>query len=260
MAGITELKELVKDNNEASEIVTAIETTMMQNTGRIKDLETQSQHSTDQMNEAIASRDKVRSVIKDELGINEFTVEAVRAKLENYASDDAIAARDSQFNQLKASSATKIEDLENTIRSQDKGIEGMKLKLAIAGTDIMGQTKGQHANELLMTWIAEDAVFDENGDIHYKGSAGETLYNDNGNPLTLDDRINQIKSDESRDFVFQSRFLGGGGAPTGPQGSSGPAGGAQGGGNYTRTTMSPDETKQYVDKYGMSSYQKLPMV
>ncbi len=256
--GLVDLKELVKDNHEASEIVTAIEATMMQNTGRIKDLETTNQHSIDDMNAAIASRDKVKSVIKDELGIDEFTVDAVRGKLENYASDDAIAARDNQFNDLKARTATKIEGLEDQLRKSGETMEGMKLKLAISGTDIMGQTKGEYANEMLMGWIAENAVFDETGAIQYKGSAGETLYNDNGNPLTLDDRINQIKSDESRDFVFQARYLNGGGAPT-DRTVTGPAGSREGG-SYTRTTMTPDETKSYVDKYGMSAYQKLPMV
>ncbi len=256
--GIAELKEMAKDSHEMTAEITAMEQSMMQNTGRIKDLETTNQRSLDGMNEAIASRDKVRSVIKDELGIEEFTVDAVRSKLENYASDDAIAARDNQLNEFKARTGTKIEGLEKQIISNDKTINDMKLNLAIAGTDVMGQTKGEYANKMLMDWIAEDATFDENGDIQYKGSAGETLYNENGNPLTLDDRINQIKGDESRDFVFQQRFLQGGGAPA-ERTITGPAGSAAGG-SYTRTTMTPEETKSYVDKYGMSAYQKLPMV
>ncbi len=258
MAGIVELRELVKDSHEASEIVASIESTMMQNTGRIKDLETESQHSVNKMNEAIASRDKVRGVIKDELGIDEFTVDAVRGKLANYASEDAIAARDAQFNDLKARSGTKIEALEEQLRQSGTTMEGMKLKLAISGTDIMGQTKGEHANEMLMGWIAKDATFDENGAIQYKGSAGETLYNDNGIPLTLDDRINEIKSDEARDFVFQARYLNGGGAPSERQ-VTGPAG-SRDGGSYTRTTMNPDEKHGYIEKYGMDAYNKLPMV
>ncbi len=258
MAGITELRELVKDNHEASEIVSSIERTMMQNTGRIKDLETDSQKSINDMNEAIASRDKIKTVIKDELGIEEFTVEAVRGKLENYASDDAIAARDNQFNELKARSGTKIESLEAQLMGNNKTINDMKLKLAIAGTDIMSQTKGEYANAMLMGWIAEDAVFDEEGAIQYKGSSGETLYNENGNPLTLDDRINSIKGDESRDFVFQSRFLAGNGAPT-ERIISGPSGSVSGG-SYVRTTMSEADRTNYIDKFGMDSYLKLPMV
>ncbi len=258
MAGITELREMLKDNNEASAIVTEIEATMMQNTGRIKDLETQSQHSINEMNEAIASRDKIRGVVKDELGITEFTVDAVRSKLENYASEDAIAARDAQFQELKANSALKIEGLEAQVRKGDTTMAGMKLKLAIAGTDIMGQTKGEYANDMLMGWIAQDATFDEEGAIQYKGSSGETIYNENGNPLTLDDRINSIKSDPARDFVFQSRFLQGGGAPTERQ-ITGPAGSAAGG-SFKRTTMSADEKHQYVEKYGMDAYNTLPMV
>ncbi len=258
MAGLIELAEMVKENGEASAIVADIASTMTQNTGRIKDLETENQHSVDKMNEAISSRDKVRGVIRDELGIEEFTVDAVRNKLTNYASDDAIAARDNQFNELKARSGTKIEGLEQQILGNNKTINDMKLKLAISGTDVMSQTRGEHANDMLLNWIAEDATFDENGNIQYKGSAGETLYNENGNPLTLDDRINAIKSDESRDFVFLQRYLGGSGAPTERQ-IVGPSG-IKDGGAYTRTTMSPEEKHAYIAKYGMDSYNNLKMV
>jgi len=256
--GIAELKALVGDNQEMAAEIVAIEQTLTKNTGRIMDLETMNQKTVDDMNKAIASRDKVKDVIRSELGIEEFTVDAVRGKLENYASDDAIAAREKQYNELKANSANKIEILEGTLRDRDGAINSMNLKLAISKTDVMGQTKGEYANEMLMGWISEDATFDENGDIQYKGSAGETLYNENGNPLTLDDRINAIKGDPARDFVFQASALQGGGAPT-EKVINGPAGSTSGG-SYTRTTMSPDEKHAYIDKYSIEAYNRLPML
>ena len=206
MAGITELKAMLADNQEATEILKNVEGAMTQSMGRIQDLEKNVGEYKSKLDEAITSRDKVRTTIKNELGIDEFTPEAVRAKLSTYASDDAIAAREKQFNELKASSATKIEELEKKIGGYQKDVNNYKLKLAIAGTDVMSQTNGEHANEILLGWIAENAQFDDAGNIIYRGPSGETLYNKNNEPMTLEDRINEIKGDESRDFVFQRQF------------------------------------------------------
>ena len=104
--GITELKSMFKDNHEASAILSNVEATLLTSTGRIADLETLNGQTENKLNEAIGSRDKVRQTIKQELGIDEFTPDAVRAKLSTYASDDVLAARDEQFNTLRASSAT----------------------------------------------------------------------------------------------------------------------------------------------------------
>lgn len=259
MAGITELKSLVADNHEASAIVGEIENTIMQSTGRIADLERLNGETENKLNEAIGSRDKVRQTIKNELGIEEFTPDAVRARLANYAADDVLEARDKQFNELRSSTAQKIEGLEGKLQGKDKEMQGLMLKLAISKTDIMGQTKGEHATDMLLQWIAEDAQFDENGEITYKGKAGETLYNSNGNPLTLEDRIADIKADEGRDFIFQSRFLQGGGAPT-EKPSTGPAGNPSNGGKFARSTMTFEEKADYRKKYGEKAYMELPLL
>lgn len=258
MAGITELKDLVSDNFEATQIVNSIEATMNTNTGTISDLEKRLSTATSGMNDAISSRDKVKGIIKDELGIEEFSQDSIRGKLSTYGNQEANEARDKQFNDFRGKSNATIEALEKKISDGNSAMDGMKMRLAISGTDIMGQTKGEHANAMLLDWISQDAIFDEQGNISYKGEGGETIYNANGNPMTLDDRINEIKSDESRDFVFQARFLNGGGAPT-DRTVTGPAGSSDGGA-YTRTTMNEQEKHSYIEKYGMSAYTKLPMV
>jgi len=258
MAGIVELKAMLQDNFEATEILTQIEGTMGTNANRVIELEQQLGNSGNDLTEAIQSRDKVRNIVKNQLGIEEFTEDAVKMKLSSYGNEDAIAARDKQFNELKASSASAIEALEAKISGSNKEMDTMRLKLAISKTDVMGQTKGEHASDMLLQWIAQDAVFDDNGNIMYKGNGGETLTNSNHNPLTLEDRINEIKSDEARDFVFQSRFLSGGGAPT-EKVMNGPSG-SQSGGAYVRSKMDFNEKKNYRDKYGEQAYQKLPMV
>jgi len=255
--GITELKAMLQDNHEASEILGAVEQTLMQSTGKITDLEKQIGASGDKLTEAIGSRDKVRDIIKAELGIDEFSADAVRARLSTFASDDVIAARDAQFNELRASSSSKMDEMQGRLTTKDSEIKNLMMKLAISKTDVMGQTQGEYATDMLLQWISEDAVFDDGGNIMYQGKAGETLYNANSTPLTLDDRINMIKADPARDFVFQSRFLQGGGAPT-EKTITGPSG-DQSGGAYVRSKMGFAEQKAYRDKYGEQAYNKLPL-
>lgn len=256
--GLNELKTLLTDNHEAAQLLGNVEATMQTNTDRVIDLEKQLTESGSKLSEAIGSRDKIRDIVKSELGINEFTAESVRERLATFASDDVLKARDEQFNNLRASSSNKIEELEKVVTSGKNEIRDLMMKLAISKTDIMGQTKGEHANNMLLDWISQDAQFNDNGDIVYRGPSGETLYNANSQPLTLEDRINEIKGDSTKDFVFQSRFLNGGGGPDGPI-STGPAGDPHSGTKFIRSKMSFAEQKAYRTQYGEEAYNKLPL-
>lgn len=260
MAGITELKALVGDNQEASAIVQEIENTMISNQGRVTDLERQTSELNNKLAEAIQSRDKVKNTIKQELGIEEFTPDAIKARLSTYAADDVIAARDRQFQELKIKSSEKLDELQNELNKKEQEMNKMRLNLAISKTDVMGQVKSEHAADLLLQWVGENAEFDENGNIVYKGPNGETLFNDNSNPMTLEDRINEIKGDSSRDFIFEQRFLAGGGAPTGNDAPSTGSVGAPGPGQFARTKMSLEEKKNYRAKYGEEAYNALPLI
>ena len=206
MAGITELKAMLQDNPQAMEIVSNIENTMGTTTEKVMGLEKQVGSLGNELTEAINARDKVKDIVRNELGIEEFTPDAVRNKLATYASDDAIAAREKQFNELKASSSAKLEELQKEIHTRDEQMNKMKLQLAISKTDVMGQTQGEHASEMLLNWIAQDATFDEQGNIQYKGPSGETLYNENSEPMTLEDRINQIKADEGQPICIPKQI------------------------------------------------------
>ncbi len=259
--GMNELRTLLTDNHEASQILGNIESTMQTNTDRVIDLEKQLSESGSKLGEAIGSRDKIRDIVKGELGITEFTADSVRDRLATFASDDVIKARDDQFNKLRASSSNKIEELEKVVTGKNGEVRDLMMKLAISKTDIMGQTKGEHANEMVLGWISQDAQFDDAGNIVYRGPSGETLYNTNSQPLTLEDRINEIKGDSSRDFVFQSRYLKGGGAPQGPAGGgTGPAGSPNDGSRYARSKMTFDQQKSYRKQYGESAYNNLPLI
>jgi len=255
--GINELKAMFADNHEATTLIGNVEATLQTSVDRTTFLEQGATESETKLTEAIVSRDKIRDIVKTELGIDEFTSDAVRTKLSSYASDDAIKARDDQMNTLRKTSGTKIETLEQAVKDGSIENRNLRMQLAISATDVMGQTKGEHANSMLLGWISKDAQFDDQGKIIYRGPSGETLYNTNSDPLTLEDRINEIKADSSRDFVFQSRFLAGGGAPT-DKTVTGPAGDSMGG-KFIRSKMSFEEQSSYRGKYGEKAYLSLPL-
>ena len=256
--GINELRTLLADNHEATQLLGNVETTLQAAVDKSVNFEQLLAGNETKLTEAIVSRDKVRDIVKAELGIDEFTSDAVRTKLSSYASDDAIKARDEQINTLRKSSGGKIETLEQVVKDGATEIRTLKMQLAISKTDVMGQTKGEHANDMVLDWISKDAQFDEQGNIVHRGPSGETLYNTNSDPLTLEDRINEIKGDSARDFVFQDRFLAGGGAPT-DKVVTGPAGDSQGG-KFVRSKMSFEEQSHYRGKYGEDAYLRLPLV
>lgn len=255
--GINELRALLADNHEATQLLGNVESTLQTTVDKSTSLEQLIAQGETKLTEAIVSRDKVRDIVKSELGIDEFTPDAVRMKLSTYASDDVLASRDKQINDLRASSGSKIETLEQAIKQKDQDLRNMKMQVAISKTDVMGQTKGEYANGMLLEWISENAQFDDQGNIVYRGPSGETLYNSNSDPLTLEDRINEIKADSARDFVFQQQYLAGGGAPT-DKVISGPAGDSTGG-KFVRSKMSFEEQSSYRAKYGEDAYQRLPL-
>ena len=256
IGGINELRTLLADNHEATQLLGNVERTLQTSVDKTTNLEQLMAGNETKLTEAIVSRDKVRDIIKGELGIEEFTADAVRTKLSSYASDDAVKAGETRMNELRKSSGTKIEELEQAVKSGNTALRDMTMKFAISSTDVMSQTKGEHANAMLLGWISQDAQFDEAGNIIYRGPSGETIYNSNSDPLTLEDRINEIKADPTRDFVFDSRFLAGGGAPT-EKPSTGPAG--DGAGKFVRSKMSFEEQSLYRKKYGEDAYKRLPL-
>jgi hypothetical protein len=101
MAGVQELRAKVADSPELLEIVDQVDQTIQQNVNKVAALEKEVSNWSNKFADAVASRDKVKDVIKQELNIDEFSPEAVRSKLANFASEDAIAARDKQFSELK---------------------------------------------------------------------------------------------------------------------------------------------------------------
>ena len=253
-----ELLALLTANPTAVAYVKEIFGNLGTSAGRIAELEKTNNTLNSKSAEIIESRDKVKNIIKQELGLEEFTPDSIRARLATYAPDDVKSNYEQQITDLKKSSGERLDELNGQIAGKDKELYNAKLRLAISGTDVMNQTKGSHASDILLGWIAEDAVFDEKGDIGFKTKDGETIFNANGGSLTLTDRIAAIKNDETRDFVFETAHLSGGGAPKGGNGGGGPAAGDKGG-TLIRSKMSFEEKQGYRSKYGEEAYGKLPL-
>ena len=256
--GLEGLQQFIGDNPQALEVYNSAKAQFDGTVGKLQEYETKFAQQETKMADIVTNRDKVKNTIRETLGIDEISKDAITAKLANMGDPQLKATFESQLNEVKSNSGKQIDELTAKLGSYESDLRNAKLQLAISKTDIMGQTQGEKATEILLGLLASDAEFNEDGSVKYIGSAGETVLNGQGNPMSLEHKINGLKASKDYDFLFQSRFLNGGGAPA-DRVKTGP-GGAADGGKFTRTTMSNDEKIGYAKKYGQEAYNALPLV
>jgi len=255
-----ELQAFIGDNPQALEVFNQFKGQFDNNIAKLQEYELKTKDLDSKFTEAVQSRDKVKNLVRETLGVEEISKDAIMAKLSTMGDAEIQRSYEKQLDEIKGNFGKQVDELQSKTAHYEKEINDYKMKLALAKTDVVGQTQSEHATSILMEWIGEGAEFDENGNITYRGPSGETLYNSKGEPLTLEDRIAEIKADKSRDFVFQSRFLNGGGAPTTNSNiNPGTPSSSINGGKLIRSQMTLEDKMAYREKYGEAAYQKLPL-
>jgi len=258
--GLEALQQFIGDNPQALEVFNAAKTQFDGTVGKLQEYETKFAQQETKMADIVTNRDKLKNTVRDTLGINEVSKEAIIEKMANTGDAQLKATFEQQLQEVKSNSGQKIDELTAKLGGYESDLRNAKLQLAISKTDIMGQTQGEKATEILLGLLADNAEFNEDGSVKYVGAAGETVLNAQGNPMSLEDKINGLKASKEYDFLFQSRFLNGGGAPTNKPGGVAPVGNPASGAKLTRTTMGQEDKEAYVAKYGFESYNKLPLV
>ena len=258
------LETIVGDNSQAMEALSGVKEQFNSTVERLQTQEQKIAEYDGKMNEIIQSRDKVKNTVRETLGINEISRDAILDKIKGMGDSEIKRAYEDQLSSFKKENGSKVDELTNQLNTYESEIKNLKMSNNIAKTEVMGQVKGERAADILLSELSKGAEFAEDGSVIYIGSAGERILNKaNGEPMTLEDKIVELKQDPSYSFLFESRFLSGGGAPTTTQsfqGGGSPAGNPLTGGKLTRTTMTHDEKKAYREKYGEAAYTKLPMI
>ena len=173
-------------------------------------------------NEAVQTRDKAKSKLKDISGLfgvdsEELTTDKLKELLKTAKGDDASKAEIENLTKLIAQKENEYTSSLNDYKAKftDKLIEVEIAKLG-AGNDVANDKALQIVIESL-----KDGATIENGYIVYRDANGTTIRNGSGQPLSIAEKMAQFKSDISNSFLFKKTTNGGGGIlPSGNGGNS----------------------------------------
>ncbi len=251
------LREIVKDSSVGLKLVEEMESTSSINVNRIADLERTVSSNEGSFNEIKDDRDRIKMIVKKNLGINSFSDDEIAAKLKTFGSSDAVAARDREIADLKKSSFDDGESFKKQIDELNSLGKRKDLLHKVTQTGIFGDLSSDLFNDMFTDAVLDGASLDENGEIVYVKD-GATVYNDRGIAMSLGDKIDKIKNDPKLSKIFVESRVKGGGSPNGK--ATHTSGRAPNSDGLIRTKMNTQEKINYVAEYGQEQYQKLPMI
>lgn len=189
-------------------------------------------------NEAVQTRDKAKSKLKDISGLfgidsEELTTDKLKELLKTAKGDDASKAEIENLTKLIAQKENEYNSSLNDYKAKftDKLIEVEIAKLG-AGNDVVND----RALQLVIESLKDGATID-NGNIVYRDANGTTIRNSNtGQPLSIAEKMAQFKADQSNSFLFKATSNGGGGTP--PNGN---------GGNNSKTVKVDDDKQARIN-------------
>lgn len=235
--GLQELKALLGDNEEAIKHYEEAVGTQEELTKRLNFLETDAK-------KAFTARDELKNqlkTVKEKLGLEDITDEALEKVLKGRKSDDA------EVNNLKSmlEKATKErEEIESGYKSK---LSEFVLKSELTKTGLAQKAINGEMYGILESLALKGAKTDENGVIIFTNEDGSTKYV-NGKPMTLADRVAELENSEAYAPMFKPNGKGGTGA--------GRSGGANG--SKKRSEMTHGEKAEFITKFGQDEFLKLP--
>lgn len=234
---LDKLKELIGENEEGLKVLNEVATTQTELTKKLNFLELESKR-------AFEARDTFKTqlkTVKEKLGLEDITDEALEKVLKGKKSDDA------EVNNLKAmlEKATKErEEIESGYKSK---LSEFVLKSELTKTGLAQKAINGEMYGILESLALKGAKTDENGVIIFTNEDGSTKYV-NGKPMTLADRVAELENSEAYAPMFKPNGKGGTGA--------GRSGGANG--SKKRSEMTHGEKAEFITKFGQDEFLKLP--
>lgn len=207
------LRELLGENSEALKMIDTLEGNSSTNVETISRLERSITDITE-------TRDKFKSgnsLVKKVLGLdqlNETTLEDALALLKGNKGDDASKAEIENLKGLIEKANSDASDSKNGYESQ---IQTMALENAIANSGIGADVANKEMLTIVMGLVKQNATY-EDGKIVYKNN-GTTVFDADNKPVTIESRVNALKSDVNYAGLFKADSNGGSG--TRPNGQSG---------------------------------------
>lgn len=195
---IEELKKLLDGNEEATKFVDEVFTTKDELTKQVNSLEVK-------FNEAKEGRDKTKErlrYVQETLGVDEINEETLAKALKRKGGDDAELQNLKQQLEKAAEERKQIED------KYKRELSTYVMKTELTKTGLAQDAYNGEMYQILEGIVLKDAQYD-NGNVVFKNPDGSTAYGENGKPLSLKDRVSQIKADPRYAPMFKPSGNGG---------------------------------------------------
>lgn len=203
-----ELLELVGDNERGKEIIASLQTTSENNVATINKLE-------GQVSDIASTRDKFKSgnsLVKSVLGLDEVNEDSLNAYLESAKKGKGDEQSIAEINNLKELLKQATDNVQTVTTGYESKLSTMALDNEIANSGVGASFSNEAMAKIGLGLIKSGATY-EDGKIVYKKEDGSTLYNTAGTPMTISDKLSELKSDANYTGFFKPDTNSGGGTP-----------------------------------------------
>jgi hypothetical protein len=159
---------------------------------------------------SISKKNKLRDIIKVNTGLEEISEENFTkfvTELKTKGGDETLRADNQKLQGMVGEYKSKIDEIATTYESK---INSIKLENAILGTGEISGIESSVAKSLVLEKAKEGAVVSDKG-IVYIDANGSTVLKGDGTPLTLSDRMAQLREDADYAMFFPDKLKKGGG-------------------------------------------------
>lgn len=197
------------------------------------------------MKKAVEKRDGLKNLVTSKLGVEDVSEET----LDRFLSSTKSTSADSEkLTQMIEALKSEKDNIANQLTST---VNSYKIERMLSDIGGRNETQNARAYEILLSEISNGVNFDENGNIFFKAKDGTTLRNEDGKPMTMEDRYNSIRESENFSFLFKEKKSKSGGGMS-------PAKVSDAVGGKSRGSMTHGEKAAYIKQYGQDAYLKLP--
>lgn len=163
--------------------------------------------------DAVTSRDKAKTKYKsltDALGLSDedATPEAVKDLINKGKTDETLKA---EVDDLKRLLKENEDNHGQALAEKDKAFTDKLLEMDISKVGLTANVVNDKALEMVVGSLKSGATL-ENGEIVYKDQNGVIVKDATGQPITVGQKLEQFKADESNAFLFKATTNGGGGS------------------------------------------------
>ena len=250
------LQSIVEGNPQAQQELQSLLEVNQKNVETISGLEKFKNKSENVLGEIKEDRDRIKSLVRRELGLEELTEEGIKQKIRSFGESDALSAIEKEYSNFKNDSYNEKQQLAQQIEELKNDMVKKDLTHKVMSTGIYGDLDSDIFSDMLTEWTLDGATLDENGEIAYISKDGTTMRNSRGDVMSLEDRISEIRNDPKRSKIFIEARTQGGGTPSGGRVVSGRAPSAEG---LIRSKMNFEQKVAYRKEFGDDNYNKLPL-